>query len=415
MVAKGKCCDSDSAKCVDVDARSTDQKQHQQLLLVEEDLQQQPQEQQQSASAAIVQHGSVNVSTIKVVPSESCHVSANCIPIDDGQACIQVTDDPTTTTGGCIDSPAPIPVGTPESNRIQIVRKLVSECLGTCLLEMIVVGSGISGETLSEDNVGVQLLINSVATMGGLYCLITILGPVSGAHLNPIVSMVDTMYGDMPTWECCWYSIVQCLGGIVGSVLANIMYDIATTISTKSRFGYNVWISEIIATATLILVIHGCIRTGNESSVPPAVSVWVGGGYFFTSSSIFANPAVTIGRIFTNTFAGIEPKSAVVYICFQFIGGICGYGLVRFLYPAIPSSSGGVSSPIIASDDPLYRRVYVLVNQEFFTNNNTYATTATIQDQPTSSTPMVSNNNSSNNNNNPTNNKMISPSSVASC
>jgi glycerol uptake facilitator-like aquaporin len=207
------------------------------------------------------------------------------------------------------------------------------------LLVMIVIGSGIMGETLSED-VGVQLMINSIATMAGLYCLITTLGPISGAHFNPMVSMVDVLYGYMPAVQCLQYTVVQTMGGIFGALLANAMFDAPVTLSTKARFSWNLWISEIVATATLIYVIHGTIRTGRSDNVPIAVAAWVGGGYFFTSSTIFANPAVTIGRMFSDTFAGIAPSSAGVFICFQIIGAFLGYGLVQFLYPTDASATG---------------------------------------------------------------------------
>jgi glycerol uptake facilitator-like aquaporin len=279
----------------------------------------------------------------------NCVFESECNPIkDDPQQCVQLCY-PT--------SPAPLPADTPPSGNIEIARKLLSEALGTCLLVLIVVGSGISGESLSDD-VGVQLLINAMATTAGLYGLITIFGPVSGAHFNPVVSMVDCLYNDMSPSNLCMYSLAQILGGIAGSIVANIQYDIPIEVSSKERFGYELWISEVIATATLILVIHGCIRTGQEASVPFAVSAWVGGGYFFTSSSIFANPAVTIARTFTSTFAGIEPQSAFVYICFQLIGAVFGYGLCLFFYPRHMQP--------LKNDDVLYRRACVLVNKDFF-------------------------------------------------
>jgi glycerol uptake facilitator-like aquaporin len=207
--------------------------------------------------------------------------------------------------------------------------------------------------------VGIQLLINAVATMAGLYGLITIFGPVSGANFNPIVSLVDVLFKDMTATTFGLYCCSQFTGAIVGCILANVMYAVPITISVKERFGYELWISEVIASSTLILVIHGCIRTGEETSVPSAVSLWVGGGYFFTSSSIFANPAVTIGRIFTNTFAGIGPKSAGIYICFQLVGAIVGYGMTRLFYPFKPQP--------LKKGDNLYRRARVLELQDFYT------------------------------------------------
>lgn len=307
----------------------------------------------------------LRVARASLVKAETCEGSARCLPTDDGY-CLQVEPPlPTTTataTACHADSPAPLPAETPvRSNRLQRIRKLVSELLGTLLLVMIVVGSGIMGETLSND-VGVQLMINAVATLAGLYCLITTLGPISGAHFNPVVSMVDVLYGDMPVAECLWYAAVQVLGGILGALLANAMFDVPVAFSATARFSWNLWISEVVSTATLIFVIHGAIRTGQ--GVPVAVASWVGGGYFFTSSTIFANPAATVGRMFTDTFAGIAPASAGVFVCFQVVGALLGYGLVRFLYPGDAGSGNGD----MAQDDPLYRRAYVLVHQGFFDN-----------------------------------------------
>mmetsp|Transcript_32871 Transcript_32871/g.48210 ORF Transcript_32871/g.48210 Transcript_32871/m.48210 type:complete len:330 (+) Transcript_32871:23-1012(+) len=281
-----------------------------------------------------------------------CDPSTNqCISIPSNQ-CIQFEYD-------CVygDSPAPLPANTPRPDLQDLVRELAAEFVGTLLLVLVVVASGIQAENLSSD-VGVQLLINSVATVGGLYGLITIFGPVSGAHFNPVVSLVDVFFQDMPFRRFGLYSLFQTMGGIVGAVLANIQYAIPTRTSTNDRYGYELWISEVIATSTLILAIHGCIRTGKESSVPSVVSLWVGGGYFFTSSSIFANPAVTVGRIFTDSFAGIDPLSAGVYIGFQLIGAMVGFFMVRLFYPRHPQP--------LNSGDNLYRRACILDLETFY-------------------------------------------------
>ena len=256
-------------------------------------------------------------------------------------------------------SPVPVPMDTPPSSRTEKIRKLLAEFLGTCALVAIVVGSGITANTLSRD-VGIQLLINAFATTAGLYGLIVVLGPISGAHLNPCVSLVDTIFGDMKPIDGICYSAAQIMGGILGSVLANFLFQVPTQISTTRRFGIHLWVSEIIATASLILVIHGCIRTGQEDKVPSVVSLWVGGGYFFTSSSIFANPAVTLGRIFSDTFAGIAPTSAGVYVAFQLLGAVVGASLVEFFYRRLPPGYKA------KQDDALYQRACVTVNQDFF-------------------------------------------------
>ena len=238
-----------------------------------------------------------------------------------------------------------------------MIRKLSAEFAGTSSLVFIVVGSGIHATQLSDD-IGIQLTINSLATAFGLYGLITIFGPVSGAHFNPIVSLVDVLYRDMTLSLLALYVPSQIVGGIVGSVLANVIFDVPTKISTKDRWGYNLWISEILATMSLIVIIHGCIRTGEKGSVPTAVAAWVGGGYFFTSSTIFANPAVTIGRMFTDTFAGINPRSMGVYIPFQIIGAVLGWFATKWFYPKMAAEP--------KKEDPLYQRVCIMVDRKFY-------------------------------------------------
>ena len=274
-------------------------------------------------------------------------VNSQCIPLANGR-CIRVCH---------ANSPAPTPEDTPASTFIDVARTLLAEALGTGLLAVVVVGSGIMAENLTND-VGIQLLINSVATAFGLYGLITIFGPVSGAHFNPIVSLVDFLHADMSLFYLCGFCTSQIGGGILGTIMADVMYKEPVRFSDKERYGYELWISEIIATASLLLIIHGCIRTGQKASVPSAVAAWVGGGYFFTSSSIFANPALTIARIFTDTFAGIDPKSMGVYICFQIVGAFVGDGLIRFFYPKHLQP--------LHKEDTLYRRVCVIDARDFF-------------------------------------------------
>jgi glycerol uptake facilitator-like aquaporin len=310
--------------------------------------------------------------TTSATTSACCdNTATNVVTVDDAppndisnsksnNTCVTVCT--TNSEGVCVPlchsaSPAPLPADTPSSEIPEIVRKLAAELLGTGFLVMVVVASGIRAENLSDD-VGVQLMINSVATIFGLFGLITIFGSISGAHFNPIVSLVDVWFHDMNVKTFTLYVLAQTIGGILGCLLANIQFKVSAEFSEKERFGYELWISEIVATASLIVIIHGCIRTGQEATVPYAVSGWVGGGYFFTSSSIFANPAVTIGRMFTNSFAGIEPRSAAVYICFQTLGAALGFVLVKFFYPHQP--------PPLKNDDVLYKRACVLVNHDFF-------------------------------------------------
>ncbi|MCU1501745.1 MAG: major intrinsic protein [Ilumatobacteraceae bacterium] len=216
---------------------------------------------------------------------------------------------------------------------VALGRRLVAEGIGTGFLIIAVVGSGIMASNLSTD-VGLQLLENATATAGALIGLILMFGAVSGAHFNPIVTLVDRLFGTITTRDTILYAIAQTVGGCVGTVLANLMFELdAINLSTRSRTGGHLWLSEVIATIGLLLVIHGCVRTGRANAVPFAVGVWIGGAYWFTSSTSFANPAVTIARTLSNSFAGIQPSSAPMFILMQLIGALAAYALIRFLYP----------------------------------------------------------------------------------
>ncbi|MEP7114484.1 MAG: aquaporin, partial [Ilumatobacteraceae bacterium] len=157
---------------------------------------------------------------------------------------------------------------------------------------------------------------------------------VSGAHFNPAVTLVDRLLGTTSTRDTVLYVIAQTIGGCVGVAIANVMFSLpAVRLSTHGRSSGALWLSEVVATIGLLLVIHGCVRTGRASAVPFAVGVWIGGAYWFTSSTSFANPAVTVARMLSDTFAGIKPSSAPMFIVMQIIGAILAYGLIRFLYP----------------------------------------------------------------------------------
>ena len=218
--------------------------------------------------------------------------------------------------------------------RLDLARRMVAEAIGTCLLIIAVVGSGIMASRLSPDDVGLQLLENAAATAGALIGLILMFGAVSGAHFNPIVTLVDRLLGTISTRDAVLYAVAQTVGGCVGTVLANLMFELdAINVSTKVRSSGALWLSEVIATIGLLLVIHGCVRTGRASAVPFAVGAWIGGAYWFTSSTSFANPAVTIARTLSDTFAGIKPSSAPMFIAMQIVGALLAYGLIRFIYP----------------------------------------------------------------------------------
>ena len=211
------------------------------------------------------------------------------------------------------------------------MKKLLAEYLGTTLLVAIVVGSGIMATDLTKD-VGLQLLINTIATVFGLGVLILILAPISGAHFNPVVTMINLIQGKSSVLQFIQYVFAQVLGAISGALLANAMFDhpIIET-ATKIRSGNNLYLAEIVATAGLILVINLLESQKNLTVIPAAVAAWIGSAYFFTSSTSFANPAVTIGRTFSDSFAGIAPSSAPAFIAAQILGALIGLGLVKVL------------------------------------------------------------------------------------
>ncbi|MEV4279722.1 MIP/aquaporin family protein [Actinoplanes xinjiangensis] len=224
-------------------------------------------------------------------------------------------------------------------HQITLWRRLLAEFLGTALLVTAVVGSGIMAVELSPDDVGLQLLENSVATAFALGALILMFGPVSGAHFNPVVSAADWFLGrrsgtGLTIGDLGGYAVAQTLGAIAGAILANLMFDLApVTMSTKDRTAGNLWLGEIVAVAGLLLLIFALGRSGRTPVAPAAVGAYIGAAYWFTSSTSFANPAVTVGRAFTDTFAGIAPGSVPGFLLAQVAGLLVGVGLVASLYP----------------------------------------------------------------------------------
>jgi glycerol uptake facilitator-like aquaporin len=211
------------------------------------------------------------------------------------------------------------------------MRKLLAEYLGTAMLVAIVVGSGIMATDLTQD-VGLQLLINTIATVFGLAVLILILAPISGAHFNPVVTLVDLIQGRSSVIQFLQYAVVQTAGAITGAFLANAMFGNAIIqTATKIRSGNNLYLAEIVATAGLILVINLLVSQKNLTVIPAAVAAWIGSAYFFTSSTSFANPAVTVGRIFSDSFAGIAPECVLKFIAAQILGALIGLGLSKVL------------------------------------------------------------------------------------
>jgi arsenate reductase len=218
--------------------------------------------------------------------------------------------------------------------RLDLTRRLAAEGFGTAVLIVAVVGSGIAASRLSAGDVGLQLLENAAATACALIGLILMFGPVSGAHFNPVVTLLDRMLGTTTTRDTALYVVAQVAGGCLGTVLANAMFELPVVeLSTTHRSSGALWLSEVVATVTLLLLIQGCVRTGRSAAVPFAVGAWIGGAYWFTSSTSFANPAVTVARTLSDSFAGIAPASAPMFIVMQLIGALIAFGLVRLFYP----------------------------------------------------------------------------------
>jgi len=221
-----------------------------------------------------------------------------------------------------------------------LARTLVAEALGTAFLVAAVIGSGIAAQRLSPDNTGLQLLENSTATAGALVALILAFGSVSGAHFNPVVSLADRCFGGLTSRETAAYVAAQILGGCVGAMTANLMFGLsAVDISDHARSGTDLWLSEVVATLGLLLVVFGVVRAGRASLAPFAVAGYIAAAYWFTSSTSFANPAVTIARTLSDTFAGIDPASAPALIVAQLLGGALAVGCAWFLFPDLPADA----------------------------------------------------------------------------
>lgn len=232
-------------------------------------------------------------------------------------------------------------------NSPNLARRACAEGVGTAMLVAVVVGSGIAAQRLSPDDVGLQLLENSAATAGGLVALILAFGSVSGAHFNPIVTLSQRAFGEMPSRDTLAYIAAQISGGCGGAMVANIMFDLSPIeMSTKVRSGADLWSAEVVATFGLLIVILGVVRSARASSAPFAVGGYIAAAYWFTSSTSFANPAVTIGRTLSNTFAGIKWSSAPAFIAAQLVGGAAATALAIYLYP------DNALSDNVSSDSP---------------------------------------------------------------
>ena len=230
---------------------------------------------------------------------------------------------------------------------IPLWRRLLAELLGSAFLAAVVIGSGIAAQRLSPGQTGLELVENAAATAAGLFAIILMFGPVSGGHFNPVVSFADAVFGGLSWRDAAAYLPAQVAGCIGGTVLANLMFALpAVTISAKHRASGAHFLSEVIATLGLLLVIFALARSGRGRSAPAAVGAYIGAAYWFTSSTSFANPAITIGRMFSDTFAGIAPDSVLSFIGAQIIGGALAIVIIKTLYPAItPAEAADIIVP----------------------------------------------------------------------
>jgi glycerol uptake facilitator-like aquaporin len=225
-------------------------------------------------------------------------------------------------------------------------RRFLAELIGTALLLIAVVGSGIMAQRLSPHDVGLQLLENSIATAAALVAIILAFGPISGAHLNPVVTLADRLFGALTTGQAAGYIAAQLAGGAVGSVIANLMFALpAIEWSAKTRGTPGLWLGEVVATYGLLLVIFGVVRSKRTSVVPFAVAGYIGAAYWFTSSTSFANPAASVARMLTDTFAGIAPRSAPGFILAEMVGAALAVFTISALYPRPRATAPDVVLP----------------------------------------------------------------------
>ncbi|NUT54864.1 MAG: aquaporin family protein [Thermoleophilia bacterium] len=226
-------------------------------------------------------------------------------------------------------------------------RRLLAEYLGSAFLAALVIGSGIAAQRLTPDDTGLQLLYNSAATAAGLFAIILMFGPVSGGHFNPVVSLVDAAFGGLSRRDALAYLPAQVAGCVTGAIAANAMFAVsAVSISGNHRASAAHVLAEVIATAGLLLVIFALARTGRIATAPAAVGAYIGAAYWFTSSTSFANPAITVGRMFSDSFAGIAPAAVPAFVVAQLAGGAAAYGLIRALYPDVtPADAAEVVVP----------------------------------------------------------------------
>ena len=225
-------------------------------------------------------------------------------------------------------------------------RQALAEFLGSAGLVTVVIGSGIAAQRLSPDDVGLQLLENALATGAALAALILAFGPVSGGHFNPVVTLADRFFGGVSNRQVAVYLPAQVIGGAVGAVVANLMFDLpAVSISTTGRSAGGLWLSEAVATFGLVVLICALVRSGRAASAPFAVGAYITAAYWWSSSTSFANPMVDVARTLSDTFAGIAPSSVPMFLVAQFAGGAVAVAVVAVLYPTVPSVADAVVVP----------------------------------------------------------------------
>ncbi len=218
-------------------------------------------------------------------------------------------------------------------------RRLLAEFLGSAFLAAVVIGSGIAAQELSPGNAGLELFENAAATAAGLFAIILMFGPVSGGHFNPVISLVDAVFGGLQWRDAAAYVPAQVAGCVAGALSANVMFSLKVfELSTRHRATSAHFASEVVATFGLVLVVFALARSGRSRAAPAAVGSYIGAAYFFTSSTSFANPAITVGRMFSDSFAGIAPSSAPSFVVAQLAGGLFALAAVKALYPRITAA-----------------------------------------------------------------------------
>ena len=224
--------------------------------------------------------------------------------------------------------------------------RCLAEFVGSAFLGAVVVGSGIAAQTLSPGNIGLELLENAAATAAGLFAIILMVGAVSGGHFNPVVSIVDAVFGGIAWRDVAAYVPTQIAGCSAGVVIANAMFGLdAVSVSQHSRTSTGHWLGEVVATLGLLLLIFALARSRRAHVTPAAVGAYIGAAYFFTSSASFANPAITIARMFSNTFAGIAPGSVLGFVAAQLVGALIAVAVIRSLYPDMRTAAAEVIVP----------------------------------------------------------------------